>query len=81
MNIKELETRLKNLEMQVTALASRPVTERSEKAAMDAKIAKSEATAASDKADAYEDEITTLALAQEELFTEIIPEMLEEEEE
>ena len=80
MTIKELETRLLNLEHQVAALASRPVTERAERAAIDAKSARSEAMAASDKADTYEDEITTLALAQEELFTEIIPELFTETE-
>ena len=80
MTIKELETRLLSLEEQVKNLASRPVTARAENAAIDAERARSEAKTASDKADAYEDEITTLALAQEELFTEIIPAMIGEEE-
>lgn len=74
MTIKELDTRITNLEAQMAALASRPITARAELASNDAKAARS-------KAEGYDKAITTLALAQEELFTEIIPEMLEETEE
>lgn len=81
MTHKQLENLVLNLQEQVKNLAEKPLTARAEKAEMTANVAKASADAASAKADGYEDEITTLALAQEELFTEIIPEMLEETEE
>ena len=80
MTHKHLETLVLNLQEQVKKLAAKPLTARAEQAETAAKMAKASADAASSKADNYEDEITTLALAQEELFTEIIPEMLEETE-
>ena len=80
MTVKELYLKVQNVEQQLKNLASRPVTARADNAVTEAKAARSEAVAAGNKAVGYEDAITTLALAQEELFTEIIPALFEEKE-
>lgn len=78
LTFKQLVTIVMNQQRQINALMSRPLTARAEKAESSAKDAMNAAYAASKKVGNYEDEITTLALAQEELFTEIIPSMLED---
>lgn len=79
MTLKEMEIVIKNLQKDVAALASRPVTARSEAATASANDAKKSAEFAAAKADGYAEAITDMALAQEELITDIIPAMMETE--
>lgn len=79
MTIHEMELAIKQLQNDVKNLASRPVTARSEDAKSAADAATKNAELAAAKADGYAEAITDLALSQEELLTEIIPKMIEEE--
>ena len=75
----EMELAIRQLQKDVAALASRPVTARSEAATASANDAKRSAELATAKADGYAEAITDMALAQEELLTDILPAMMETE--
>lgn len=79
MTIHEMELAIRQLQKDVKNLASRPTTARSEAAKNAANDATRAAELAAAKADGYAEAITDLALSQEELLTEIIPKMVEEE--
>lgn len=79
MTLKEMEIAIKNLQNDVKNIAGRNFTGKSEEAKTEALKSKAAANVASAKADSYDEKITTLSLAQEELFTEILPDILESE--